>query len=492
MSQIDTFHADYLLQIHQLCANKTIIVYLKREKCIILTKIIERVCPESYNDDIKTEGIEEEKGVSEREEKAFCDILAFELKKALGCTEPIAIAYTASVARRALGRLPDQALVRCSGNVIKNAKSVYVPMGGRLKGIEAACLLGAVGGNPDDKLEVLRGIRQEDIDLAKELIRRKICLVEQLDSSEKLHIIVSLKSGDDTAEACVRHTHTGLYRLSKNGEVIFDRETGAEGEEKEPEYRELDLESILHFSEEIDFEKSMYGKRIRELIEEQIRCNTAISEEGLRRSYGAGIGRALFRNNAEDVKLRARAMAAAGSDARMNGCDLPVVINSGSGNQGITVSLPLIEYSRYLKLSHEKLLRALLLSNLTAIYQKHEIGRLSAYCGVVNAAAGAGAGISYLRGGGLREIENTIINTLENISGIVCDGAGESCAAKIASSIDAAIMGSDMAMEGIRFSRDDGMVKDNFRKTLDGVVKLAKEGMRETDQVILDIMIHET
>lgn len=428
--------------------------------------------------------------MSEREEKTFCDILIFELEKALGCTEPIAIAYTASVARRALGKIPDQVVVRCSGNIIKNAKSVYVPMGGKLKGIEAACLIGAVGGNPDNKLEVLRDVKQSDIDLATELLRKKICRVEQLDTTDKLHIIVGLSSGNDTVEACVRHTHTGLYRLSRNGTVIFDAETEAEKAQKQPEYRMLDLELIYRFVEEINFEDSAYGKRIRELIEEQIFCNTAIANEGLRHRYGAGIGRTLLKNNTENIKIRAKAMAAAGSDARMNGCDLPVVINSGSGNQGITVSLPVIEYSRYLKVSHEKLLRALVLSNLTAIYQKHEIGRLSAYCGVVNAAAGAGAGITYLRGGRLQEIKSAVINTLENISGIVCDGAGESCAAKIATSVDAAIMGSDMALDGITFSCDDGLVKDSFQKTLAGVIRLAKDGMRETDHVILDIMIH--
>lgn len=424
-------------------------------------------------------------------ERAFCNILTFELEKALGCTEPIAIAYTAAVARKALGKVPESAVVKCSGNLIKNAKSVFVPMAGRLKGIEAACLIGAVGGNPDKKLEVLCDVTEQDIEVVEQLLQKKICHVEQMNMTDKLHIIVALKAGEDEVEAAVKHTHTGLYSLKKNGTVIYSTEEEKQkGENDELDYHILNVKSILQLADEIDFENSKYGKKIRSLIEEQIACNSAIATEGIKNVYGASIGRILLKNNINDIKIRAKAFAAAGSDARMNGCDLPVVINSGSGNQGITVSLPVIEYSKYLKVSHDRLLRALIISNLTAIYQKYNIGRLSAYCGVVSAAAGAGAGITYLRGGTEDQIQSTIINTLENISGIVCDGAGESCAAKIASSVDAAIMGSDMAMDGITFSENDGLVKSTLQDTLDGIVKLAKDGMKETDNVILDIMIH--
>lgn len=425
-----------------------------------------------------------------QDEKLFYDILAFELEKALGCTEPIAIAYTAAVARRALGKVPQKAMVRCSGNIIKNAKSVYVPMAGHLKGIDAACLIGAIGGNPDRKLEVLRDVTEEDVALVDTLLQQHICEIEQLRTTDRLHIIVELEADGDKAVAAVRHTHTGLYLLTRNDEVLFQEEETQGGSSKEPDYSILNVESILQFAAEIDFDNSEYGRAIQSLIETQIACNGAIAREGLENPYGANIGKTLLRNNEDNVKVRAKAYAAAGSDARMNGCDLPVVINSGSGNQGITVSLPVIEYAEYLQASHEQLLRALVISNLTAIYQKCNIGRLSAYCGVVSAAAGAGAGITYLKGGTIDQIKSTIINTLENISGIVCDGAGESCAAKIASSVDAAIMGSDMALDGVTFSNNDGLVKQSLQETLDGIIKLAKEGMKETDEVILDIMIH--
>ncbi len=254
---------------------------------------------------------------------------------------------------------------------------------------------------------------------------------------------------------------------------------------EEIDYSCLNIKNILEFANTVPVDE------VKGLIEEQIRCNTEISQKGLSEKYGANIGSLLLTHYGDDVKVRAKAKAAAGSDARMNGCELPVVINSGSGNQGMTVSLPVIEYAEYLKADHEKLIRALVLSNLIAIYQKCRIGRLSAYCGAVSAAAGAGAGITYLYGGGEKQISDTVINTLANVSGIICDGASASCAAKIASSVDAAIMGSIMAREASVFESGDGIVKDNLQKTIDGVVELARDGMKATDEVILHIMVDE-
>ena len=414
-------------------------------------------------------------------EKHLIHILEVELVKALGCTEPIAIAYASATAKTYLGVVPEKITISCSGNIIKNAKAVVVPMTGGLRGIEAAAAVGAVGGDPDRGLEVLTTVTEQDLQIAKIMLQEKICQVEILDTREKLHIVVVMKQERDEVRVELLRTHLGIIRIEKNGKLLFEKELAVE--EEPANYCYLNMESIFEFTEQVNI------KKIRRLIGEQIECNTNIARHGLSNCYGAQIGKTLLEVYGDDVKIRAKAVAAAGSDARMNGCELPVVINSGSGNQGMTVSLPVIEYAKTLRSSEEALYRALILSNLIAIYQKYRMGRLSAYCGAVSAAAGAGAGITYLMGGTKEQIEHTIINTLANTSGIVCDGASASCAAKIASSVDAAIMASYLSMNGHVFLPGEGIVKENVQKTVDGVITLAKVGMKETDEVILNIIV---
>lgn len=409
-------------------------------------------------------------------------ILEAELVPALGCTEPIAIAYAAAVARKVLGAKPESILAECSGNIIKNAKSVIVPMTKDMKGIEAAAVVGMLGGDPERKLEVLTTVREEDLAEAKRLIAGGICKVGLLNTAEKLHIIITMKSGGDSALVELQKNHTGICRVEKNGSVIY-REEASEDEGSTVDYSVLNVASILEFAEQVHIGD------VSRILKRQIEYNTRIAEEGLRNHYGVNMGTSLLEVYGDDVKTRARAMPAAGSDARMNGCELPVVINSGSGNQGMTVSLPVLEYGKALGADEEKIMRALCLSNLIAVYQKSSIGRLSAYCGAVSAAAGAGAGITYLYGGREEEISKTLVNTLANVSGIVCDGAKSSCAAKIASSVEAAVMASEMARKGRCFEAGDGIVKETVQKTVDGVVTLAREGMKETDEVILGIML---
>lgn len=411
------------------------------------------------------------------------NVLKNELVKALGCTEPIAIAYVSAKAAEVLGCIPERIEIACSGNIIKNAKSAVVPMTGGMRGIEAAAIAGAIGGKADRQLEVLMEVTKEELRLCNKLLWKKMCIVSRLETMEKLHIIEKVFAGSDEVEVELVRTHLGITRIEKNGSLIF--EARVQQKESGVDYSCLSVKNILAFANTVPMEEVMF------LIEEQIRCNTAIANRGLSENFGANIGKTLLRHYGDDIKTRAKAMAAAGSDARMNGCELPVVINSGSGNQGMTVSLPVLEYAKYLKAGEEMTIRALVLSNLMAIYQKYRIGRLSAYCGAVSAAAGAGAGITYLYGGNEKQISDTVVNTLANISGIICDGASASCAAKIATSVDAAIMGSIMARENNAFMSGDGIVKDGLQKTIDGVVKLARDGMKITDEVILDIMVND-
>ena len=415
--------------------------------------------------------------------KEMIDILKAELVPALGCTEPIAIALASAKAREVLGELPEELTVECSSNIIKNAKSVVVPMTKNLKGIEAAAIVGMLGGDPNKKLEVLTTVTQEDLEETKRLLAEGFCQTKFLQTTEKLHIIVHMKKGEKSSLVELVKVHTGIARIEKDGVVIFEEEI-KDCDANTVDYSVLSVASILDFANQVDIEE------VRPLLERQIEYNTKIAKEGLRNTYGVNVGSTLLDVYGDDVKIRAKAMPAAGSDARMNGCELPVIINSGSGNQGMTVSLPVIEFGKMLDVEDEKILRALCISNLIAIYQKSEIGRLSAYCGAVSAAAGAGAGITYLYGGNEEQINQTIINTLANVSGIVCDGAKSSCAAKIASAVDAAIVATMISLKGKGFLSGDGIVKDTIQKTIDGVVTLAKEGMQETDEVIVKIMLN--
>lgn len=419
------------------------------------------------------------------EEKMYqtcLDILREELIPAFGCTEPIAIAYAAAVGCAALGCQPERMTARCSGNIVKNVKGVVVPATGGLKGIEAAALTGAVGGDPGAGLEVLHDITEEHRAEVRRLLAAGVCRAELLPTGEKLHLILDMAAGADQVQVELCRTHTGIVRMEKNGEVLY-RQALPEGEQEGTDSGLLSFETIWQFA------GCVRPEDVRELLERQIRYNTKIAEHGLSHPYGAGIGPTMISVYGHDIKVLARALPAAGSDARMGGCEMPVVVNSGSGNQGMTVSLPVIAYARELKVSQEELYRALCISNLTAIYQKRQIGRLSAYCGAVSAAAGAGAGIAYLLGGDAEQIAQVVSNTLANVSGILCDGAKASCAAKIASSVEAALLAVELTLHGQNFPAGEGVIQPSPDATVAKVAAIAREGMAATDEVILKVMV---
>lgn len=414
--------------------------------------------------------------------REYLAILRKEIVPALGCTEPIAIAYAAAKARSVLGRLPEHIDVRCSGNIIKNVKAVIVPTTGNMKGIETSAVLGAVGGNPDKKLEVLTDVFPKDLELTWELLRKKICSVSLLEGVSNLQIIVEMTAGQESALVEIAFSHTNIVRIEHNGTVVMKKGMSAQNA-TETDRSLLNLHDIYDFANTVDIAE------VGGLMEDQVRCNMAIAREGLSNKYGANVGSTILEHYGSDARTMARALPAAGSDARMNGCVLPVMINSGSGNQGMTVSLPVQVFADALGVSREKKIRALVLSNLIAIYQKNELGKLSAYCGAVSAAVGAGAAIAYLHNADFDVIEGTIVNTLGNVSGIVCDGAKASCAAKIASSVDAAILAYYMASERRGFRNGEGLVKESAEKTLKSYGRMGREGMRATDIEILRIML---
>ena len=420
----------------------------------------------------------------------FIAILQEELVPALGCTEPIAIAYAGAHARALLGKIPDRVCIKSSGNIIKNVKSVTVPNSGNMKGIPAAAAIGIIGGNPDKGLEVLADITEADIIRTKEFLEQVPCKVSLLDTVASLHFIVEVFAGADSASVEIIHQHTNIVRTTKNGkEVMSVPFDPASANAALTDRSGLSVKKILAFADTIDL------NRVRPILERQIEYNTRIAQEGLEHCYGINAGANLLKaaeaERAVTVKIRAQAAAAAGSDARMSGCTLPVVTNSGSGNQGLTASLPVIVFAEEKKLSHDQLLRGLLVSNLIAIHQKTRIGRLSAYCGAVSAACGSGAAVTYLSGGSYEQVCETITNTLAVVSGIVCDGAKPSCASKIASSVDAALNAHYLAMQNRVFQAGEGIVKGDIEKTIAGVGSVAADGMRETDKVILRIMVED-
>lgn len=432
--------------------------------------------------------------MDKRNYQQFLQIMQQELIPALGCTEPIAIAYAAARARAVLGCMPEKITVKCSGNIVKNVKGVIVPTTGNLRGIDTSALLGTIAGDPEGGLEVLRTITEADVARTRELLKEHICCVEIIQGESNLQIIVISEKGNDSAEVEIRDEHTNIVRISRNGEAIYDN-TSLKGGTKvsesipcnsqEPDSELFSLENIYEFAGTVAIED------VKEILDRQIKYNTQIAEEGLQNPYGANVGKTILKNYGEDVKALAKAYPAAGSDARMGGCTMPVIINSGSGNQGMTVSLPVIIYAEHLKADREKLYRALVLSNLIAVHLKSGIGKLSAYCGVVSAACGSGAAISYLHGAPLDTIEKTITNVIANVSGMVCDGAKSSCAAKIASAVDAAIMGHYMAMDDNTYGVGEGLVKENIEKTISTISTMGREGMKKTDEEILQLMIKE-
>lgn len=417
--------------------------------------------------------------------RAYLQILKEELLPAMGCTEPIALAYGAAVARRVLGEMPDRVVVGASGSIIKNVKSVIVPNTDHLKGIPAAATAGIVAGDPDKELEVIAQVTPEQIAQMKEFMENTGISVEHVENGITFDIIVTLYKGSSYSRVRIANYHTNIVLVEKNGEILQKIEVKGEEEEGLTDRSLLNMEDIWDFANTVDIGD------VKETLDRQISYNMAIAKEGLKGNYGANIGKVLLEMSGDDVRTRAKAMAAAGSDARMSGCELPVVINSGSGNQGITASVPVLVYAQELKAGDEKTYRALALSNLTAIHQKTPIGRLSAYCGVVSAGAGAGAGIAYLCGGSYEDVVHTVVNALAVVSGIVCDGAKPSCAAKIASSVDAGILGYNMYIRGQQFYGGDGIVTEGVEATLKNVGRLGKEGMKETNKEIIKIMIGE-
>ena len=414
----------------------------------------------------------------------YLKILHEELIPAMGCTEPIAMAYAAAKAREVLGALPDKIDIVISGNIIKNVKSVIVPNTGGLKGITAAIAAGAVAGNADRQLEVLADVKEDEIPKIAQFMESCAMAVMKSESDKLLDIDLHMYRGRDNVRLRITDFHTNIVLIEKNGQVLLKKEsTSADGGETDRGV--LNVRDIIEFAESVDIED------VRDLLEKQIEYNCAISEEGLHGEYGASVGKTLLETRGEDVRVRARAQAAAGSDARMSGCEMPVVIVSGSGNQGMTASLPVIVYAKDMGASHERLLRALVVSNLITIHQKTPIGRLSAFCGAISAGCGAAAGVAWLTDGTYEAVSATITNTLGMISGTVCDGAKPSCATKIASAVEAGLLGFDLYEKGKGLHGGDGILKDNVEKTIESVGQLAREGMRETDTEILDIMLED-
>lgn len=422
----------------------------------------------------------------------YVNVLKHELVPALGCTEPIAVALAAAKARKLLGKEPETAEITCSGNIVKNVKGVTVPRTGGLKGIDAAAIAGFVAGDADRDLEVLETVKETDFPKMRGLLASGMCTIKLAHGVDNLYIAAVLKAGGDCAEVRISGAHSNVIYMALNGKRL-------EGKDESPAKAEVPQcscgESVGFDGKSggmkgiLDFVETVRIEDIRDLISGQIEMNSAISEEGLRGTYGACVGKTLLESRGNDVRTRARAKAAAGSDARMSGSPMPVVINSGSGNQGITVSIPVIEYAKETNATEEKLYRALVLANLVSIYLKSMIGKLSAFCGAVSAACGCGAGIEYLCGGGFPEIANTIKNTLGNVSGIVCDGAKPSCAAKIVSAVDAAILAHDLTSKGHVFGAGEGLVEEDLEKTMKNIGWMGRVGMRETDVEILNLMI---
>ena len=418
--------------------------------------------------------------------RQYVQILKEELRPAMGCTEPVAIAYAAAKARAVLGMLPERLLVEVSGNIIKNVKSVFVPHTGGLRGIPAAAAAGAAAGDPDAELEVLSQVSEEEIRTIKAYLERTAIEVRHVESGHIFDIMVTAFSGKESSFVRIADHHTNVICIKKNREVLLEKESAADPDEGLTDRSCLSIEGIVEFAECVDLDD------VRDVLEQQIAFNMAIAEEGLRGDYGARIGRTVLRGREHDLNYKMRAYAAAASDARMNGCELPVVINSGSGTQGITASVPVIVYARENGKSQNELLRALCVSNLVTTHLKTGIGRLSAYCGVVSAGCGAGAGIAYLKGGRFDMIAHTVVNALAVDSGIICDGAKASCAAKIASAVDAGLLGLAMVEDGNQFFGGDGIVKRGVENTIASVSHLARVGMEQTDKEILHLMMNET
>ncbi len=423
--------------------------------------------------------------ITDRQYRAYIQIMKEELRPAMGCTEPIAIAYAAAKARETLGTMPERLLIEVSGNIIKNVKSVVVPHTGGLRGIPAAATAGTVAGDADAELEVLANVTAAQIRAMSEYLKNTPVEVRHADTGRIFDIQITAYAGEDRATVRIVDYHTNIVLVSRNDEILFEQELTDKNDDRLTDRTCLSVEGIVDFADAVDPDD------VKDVLERQIAYNMAIAEEGLRGNYGANIGKTVLRGREYDINYKMRAWAAAGSDARMNGCELPVVINSGSGNQGITASVPVIVFARETGKTHEELLRALCVSNLITTHLKTGIGRLSAYCGAVSAGVGAGAGIAYLKGGRFEMIAHTVVNAVAVTSGIICDGAKASCAAKIAAAVDAGLLGLAMYEDGNQFFGGDGIVKKGVEHTIETVGKLASRGMQKTDEEIIRLMMEE-
>lgn len=426
--------------------------------------------------------------------QSYVKILSEELVPAMGCTEPIAIAYAASKAREVLGMMPDQVKIGVSDNIIKNVKSVVVPNTNGMRGIEAAAAAGIVGGDTSRQLEVIAEVTEEEKEVMREFLEQTPVKVEAIDNGIIFDIIITLHKENASTVVRISQYHTNIVYVEKNGEVLLDA-TKVEQKNTCEDLSEVETgltdKSFLNIKGILEFADTCEIADVKAVLDRQIQYNSLIAEEGLLGDYGANIGSTYLKFYGYEVRNRAIAKAAAGSDARMSGCELPVIINSGSGNQGITVSVPVIEYAKDLAVPKEKLYRALIVSNLIAVHEKTGIGRLSAYCGAVSAGCAAGCGIAYLQGGDYRAISHTLVNSLAIVSGIICDGAKSSCAAKIASSVEAGILGFHMYQNGQQFRGGEGIVTTGVEATIRNVGQLGREGMRQTDKEIVKIMLNE-
>ena len=417
----------------------------------------------------------------------YLKILQEELVPATGCTEPIAIAYGAAKARELLGVLPESVLVEASGNIIKNVKSVVVPNTTSLTGIEAAAAAGIVAGQSDKILEVIGQVTPAQRAEIRTYLADHPIVVKPAEGDKVFDILITLRAGNNHVKLRISDYHTHIVYIEKNGEVLFQS-----GEVLSDSARDMLTDrSCLSVEGVLDFASTCNLEDVRALIERQIDYNYAIAEEGMRHSWGANIGSVLKEHYGVGIYSRARYMAAAGSDARMSGCEMPVIIVSGSGNQGITASVPVVEYAKELNVSRDQMVRAVLLSDLLTIHLKTGIGRLSAYCGAVSAGCSAGAAIAYLHGGGFREIAHTLVNSLAIVSGMICDGAKASCAAKISAAVDAGLVGYSMFRSGQQFRGGDGIVTKGVEETIRNIGRLGRLGMRETDREIIRIMTNQ-
>ena len=416
--------------------------------------------------------------------QTYIEILERELVSAMGCTEPIAIAYCAAKARSILCDIPDKVTICASGNIIKNVKSVVVPNTEGRRGIKVAAAAGIIGGNENGGLLVIADIPPGVKYHIEPYLAQAEMEVEALESESLLEVEITVEKGEESAKVHIKDEHTNIVSIEKNGQIIYEKQEGDEADvEKGPDYTLLTVADIIDFADTCDLSD------VAEILEKQIRCNMAIAEEGLKGDFGANVGKTIMKEGADNIRTRAKAYAAAGSDARMGGCELPVVINSGSGNQGLTTSIPVILYAEEAGVSHEVLLRGLLVANLVTLHAKTDIGRLSAYCGVITAGAGAAAGIAYINGGDRKTISHTIVNTLAISSGVVCDGAKASCAAKIAVAVESGLLGYEMYQNGQQFYDGDGLVLKGVENTIRNYGYLGRVAMHDTNTEIIHMMI---